>query len=95
LADQKNFWIIPPSGENAIVVEGAEAGKKVTPESEEKIQMSAAEFQALGLGPDAKCSSVYKCTSVGPFNCHTVTISACFVLVDCTGVTCSALATKI
>lgn len=94
MAANKNQWIIPPSGDNAITLEGIEAGQKVTPESEARIRLTAAEFSALGLDPAAKCGEVYKCTTVGPFKCGTVTIKACFNLIDCTSVTCGALYTK-
>jgi hypothetical protein len=95
MAHDKNQWIIPPSGDHTITVEGLEASQKVTPESEARIHLSTAEFNALGLGPEAKCAAVYKCTTVGPFKCPTVTISQCFNLIDCTGVTCNDLTVKI
>jgi hypothetical protein len=95
MAQKKNHWIIPPAGDHAITVSGLEAGEKVTPASEAKIHLSATEFGALGFGAAAKCESVYKCTTVGPFKCPTVTISQCFNLIDCTGVTCTDLTTKI
>lgn len=94
MADHKNLWIIPPSGEHTIIVKGAEAGKKVTAESEGRIRLSAEEFQALALGPEAKCVEVYKCTTVGPFDCNQIKITQCFNLIDCTGVKCSDLTTK-
>jgi len=95
MASDKNQWIIPPNGGQTVALEGLEAGQKVTAESEARIRLSASEFNALGLGPEAKCAEVYKCTTVGPFRCTVVTIKQCFNLIDCTGVNCSSLEVKI
>jgi len=54
MAHDKNHWIIPPTGDHTITMEGLEASQKVTPESGSKDSFERSGVQCAWVGPGSQ-----------------------------------------